>query len=103
CKGREPRLSSITHMKWSELFTSSVGKKFGMGFTGVFLILFLIVHVGLNACMWANDGGQMFNVAADFMGTTVVMRILEGGLFVGFVVHIVQAYVLELQNRRKRN
>ena len=90
-------------MKWSELFTSSVGKKFVMGFTGVFLILFLIVHVGLNACMWANDGGKMFNVAADFMGTTVVMRILEVGLFLGFILHIVQAYVLELQNRRKRS
>ena len=90
-------------MKWSELFTSSVGKKFVMGFTGVFLILFLIVHVGLNACIWANDGGKMFNVAADFMGTTVVMRILEVGLFLGFILHIVQAYVLEVQNRRKRS
>jgi succinate dehydrogenase / fumarate reductase cytochrome b subunit len=90
-------------MKWSELFTSSVGKKFVMGLTGVFLILFLIVHVGLNACIWANDGGEMFNVAAHFMGSTVVMRILEIGLFLGFILHIVQAYVLELQNRSKRS
>jgi succinate dehydrogenase / fumarate reductase, cytochrome b subunit len=90
-------------MKWSELFTSSVGKKFVMGLTGIFLILFLIVHVGLNACIWANDGGEMFNVAAHFMGSTVVMRILEIGLFLGFILHIVQAYVLELQNRRKRS
>ena len=74
-----------------------------MGFTGIFLILFLIVHVGLNACIWANDGGQMFNVAAHFMGTTVVMRILEVGLFIGFIAHIVQAYVLELKNRRNRS
>ncbi|HEV3326398.1 MAG TPA: succinate dehydrogenase cytochrome b subunit [Puia sp.] len=90
-------------MKWSELFTSSVGKKFVMGLTGVFLILFLIVHVGLNACIWAGDGGQMFNMAANFMGTTVVMRILEIGLFLFFILHIVQAYVLELQNRGKRS
>lgn len=89
-------------MKWSELFTSSVGKKYVMGFTGVFLILFLVVHVGLNACIWAMDGGEMFNVAAHFMGSTVVMRVLEIGLFLGFILHIVQAYVLELQNRRKR-
>jgi len=90
-------------MKWSELFTSSVGKKFVMGLTGVFLILFLVVHVGLNACIWAMDGGQMFNLAANFMGSTVVMRILEIGLFVVIILHIVQAYVLELQNRRKRS
>ncbi len=89
-------------MKWSELFTSSVGKKFVMGLTGIFLILFLVVHVGLNACIWAMDGGEMFNVAAHFMGSTVVMRILEIGLFLGFFLHIIQAYVLELQNRKKR-
>ena len=90
-------------MKWSELFTSSVGKKFVMGLTGVFLILFLIVHVCVNACIWAMDGGQMFNLAAHFLGTTVVMRTLEIGLFAGFILHIVQAYVLELQNRKKRS
>lgn len=89
-------------MKWSELFTSSVGKKFVMGFTGIFLVLFLIVHVCVNACIWAMDEGQMFNMAANFLGTTVVMRVLEIGLFIGFIIHIVQAYVLELQNRRKR-
>jgi succinate dehydrogenase / fumarate reductase, cytochrome b subunit len=89
-------------MKWSELFTSSVGKKFVMGLTGVFLILFLIVHVGVNACIWAMDDGQMFNMAAHFLGTTVVMRTLEIGLFLGFILHIVQAYMLEMQNRKKR-
>jgi len=73
-----------------------------MGLTGVFLILFLIVHVCVNACIWAMDGGQMFNLAAHFLGTTVVMRTLEIGLFAGFILHIVQAYVLELQNRKKR-
>jgi succinate dehydrogenase / fumarate reductase cytochrome b subunit len=90
-------------MTWSELFTSSVGKKFVMGLTGIFLILFLIVHVGINACIWAADGGETFNVAAHFMGSTVVPRILEIGLFAGFILHIVQAYVLEVQNRRKRS
>lgn len=90
-------------MKWSEFFTSSVGKKFVMGLTGISLIAFLVVHVGLNACIWAMDDGKMFNAAANFMGGTVVMRILEIGLFLGFILHIVQAYTLELQNRRKRS
>jgi len=89
-------------MKWSELFTSSVGKKFVMGLTGVFLILFLIVHVCVNACIWAEDDGQMFNLAAHFLGATVVPRVLEIGLFAGFLLHIIQAYMLENQNRRKR-
>lgn len=84
------------------MFTSSVGKKFVMGFTGIFLILFLIVHVCLNACIWANDGGEMFNKGAHFMGANIVPRILEIGLFVGLLLHIVQGYMLEMQNRKAR-
>ncbi|HMI61115.1 MAG TPA: succinate dehydrogenase cytochrome b subunit [Puia sp.] len=90
-------------MKWSELFTSSVGKKFVMGLTGISLITFLVVHVGINACIWAGDGGEMFNKAANFMGATVVIRILEVGLFAGIFLHLIQGLMLEFQNRQKRS
>ncbi len=73
-----------------------------MGLTGLFLISFLVVHVGINACIWANDHGEMFNKAAHFMGSSVLIRIMEIGLFVGFIIHIVQGFVLEAQNRSKR-
>jgi succinate dehydrogenase / fumarate reductase cytochrome b subunit len=89
-------------MKWSEFFTSSIGKKFIMSLTGIFLISFLVVHVGVNACIWANDGGEMFNLASHYMGTTVVIRIVEVGLFAGLLLHIVQGLVLEVQNRSRR-
>jgi succinate dehydrogenase / fumarate reductase cytochrome b subunit len=89
-------------MKWSELFTSSVGRKWVMALTGIFLITFLIVHAGINACIWANDGGMMFNKAAHFMGSTIVIRVMEVGLFIGILIHIVQGYVLEFSNRSKR-
>jgi succinate dehydrogenase / fumarate reductase cytochrome b subunit len=89
-------------MKWSEMFTSAIGKKIVMGLTGLFLISFLVIHVGVNACIWANDGGVMFNKAAHFMGSTIVIRILEVGLFLGIFIHIIQGYVLEFSNRSKR-
>lgn len=96
-------------MKWSELFTSSVGKKFIMGLTGLSLIAFLIVHMGINACIFNDlsfidptDDGDMFNRAADFMGSTVLIRIMEVGLFIGFFIHIIQGLLLEFQNRSKR-
>ena len=89
-------------MKWSEIFNSSVGKKWIMALTGLFLISFLIIHAGLNACIWANDGGIMFNAGAHFMGSTVVIRIIEVGLMLGFVLHIVQGIMLEIQNRKTR-
>jgi len=89
-------------MKWSEFLTSAVGKKLVMGLTGLFLISFLVVHVGVNACIWANDGGVMFNKAAHFMGATVVIRIMEVGLFIGIFIHIIQGYLLSAQNIAKR-
>ncbi len=89
-------------MTWKQVFISSVGKKLVMGFTGIFLILFLIVHVGLNACIWAADNGEMFNKAAHFMGSNVVPRVLELGLFLGFFLHIIQGYLLTIENKKKR-
>jgi succinate dehydrogenase / fumarate reductase, cytochrome b subunit len=94
-------------MKWSEFFTSSVGKKFVMALTGLFLISFLIVHGGINACIFAdvlddNDNGEIFNIAAHFMGAYYVIRILEVGLFAGFILHIVQGFILAAQNNARR-
>src|SRR5436309_3901513 len=96
-------------MKWSHFFASAVGRKIVMALTGIFLITFLIVHVGLNACIFAdlnwlnpNDNGEMFNKAANFMGSTIVTRLLEIVLFVGFIIHIIQGYVVEAKNRRLR-
>lgn len=89
-------------MTWKQIFTSSIGQKFVMALSGLFLITFLIVHVGLNACIWANDNGEMFNKAAHFMGSTVVIRIIEWGLFAGFILHIIQGYLLASKNRSTR-
>jgi succinate dehydrogenase / fumarate reductase cytochrome b subunit len=94
-------------MKWSELLTSSVGKKFVMAVTGLSLILFLIVHVTVNACIWAvvfvpNDHGEVFNKAAHWLGQTLIPRVLEIGLFIFLIIHIIQGYVLEVQNRQRR-
>jgi succinate dehydrogenase / fumarate reductase cytochrome b subunit len=94
-------------MTWKQAFTSSVGKKIVMAITGLSLILFLIVHVTVNACMWAvifvpDDNGEVFNKAAHFLGQTLVPRVLEIGLFLFFFIHIIQGYVLEVQNRSKR-
>lgn len=79
-----------------------------MALTGGFLILFLVVHAGLNACVFAtlfdsDDHGAMFNRAAHFMGANWVPRLLEIGLFVGILLHIIQGFALVLKNRRTRS
>ena len=97
-------------MKWSAFFTSAVGKKIVMALTGLFLISFLVVHAGLNACIFndlpvfdENDNGDMFNRAAHFMGSSYVIRIMEIGLFAGIILHIVQGFALEVKNRSRRS
>ena len=96
-------------MKWSYFFTSAVGRKLVMALTGLFLISFLLVHVGLNSCIFYDlpffdpaDNGSMFNRAAHFMGASLVIRIMEIGLFAGIILHIVQGYAVEAKNRSLR-
>jgi succinate dehydrogenase / fumarate reductase, cytochrome b subunit len=89
-------------MTWKQIFTSSIGKKYTMGLTGLFLITFLIVHVGVNACIFVNDNGETFNEAARFMSHNWVIRIMELGLFAGLLLHIVQGLLLWKQNAAAR-
>lgn len=49
-----------------------------------------------------NDGGKTFNLAAHFMGTNVIIRFMEIVLFAGIILHIVQAYMLFVANRKAR-
>ncbi len=89
-------------MKWKQFFTSSIGKKFVMGFTGFFLITFLIVHAGVNSLIFQNDNGNMFNTVAYFMSHNFILRIMEVGLFVGLLLHIIQGLILWKQNSAAR-
>ena len=89
-------------MTWKHLFTSSIGKKLTMGLTGLFLITFLIVHVGVNSSIFVNDGGETFNKAAHFMSHNWLIRIMEIGLFAGLILHIVQGLLLWKQNSAAR-
>jgi len=73
-----------------------------MGLTGLFLISFLIVHVGVNACIFVNDQGEAYNTAAHFMSHNWILRIVEIGLFAGLLVHILQGLLLWKQNSGAR-
>jgi len=89
-------------MRWGHYFTSGVGKKLVMAFTGIFLILFLIVHCTANACIFVPDHGVTFNEVAHFLGTNWILHVLEIGLIAGFLLHIMQGIMLTVQNRTKR-
>lgn len=89
-------------MTWKHFFTSSLGKKYVMALTGLFLITFLVVHAGINACIFMNDNGESFNAAAHFMSHNWILRIIEVGLFAGLILHIIQGLMLVQQNKSAR-
>ena len=89
-------------MTWKLFFTSSIGKKFIMALTGIFLITFLIVHCAINSMIFFNDGGETFNHWGHFMGSNLIIRTMEIGLFVFLLLHIVQGLLLWSQNNKAR-
>jgi succinate dehydrogenase / fumarate reductase, cytochrome b subunit len=90
-------------MNWKQYFTTSIGKKLQMSLTGIFLIVFLVVHCYINAQIFYNDGGTRFNEAAHFMGTNFVIRTVELGLFAFLILHVVQGLLLWAKNRSRRS
>lgn len=91
----------------SNLLTTSIGKKLLMSVSGLFLILFLFVHLTLNSFLLL-DGvmgfqeGQFFNAGSHFMATNPLIKIIEPILALGFMVHILYSLVLTFQNRKAR-
>ena len=84
------------------MFKSSLGKKLVMGITGLFLISFLMVHCFLNSLIFINDGGETFNLGAEFMAKNWLIRAMEIVLFGGLLWHIIQAAILTRQNKKAR-
>jgi succinate dehydrogenase / fumarate reductase, cytochrome b subunit len=89
-------------MTFKQFFTTSIGKKFLMGATGLFLITFLIVHAGINAMIFYKDGGETFNHWGNFMGSNLIVRTLEIGLMAFLLLHIYQGLALWRQNHNAR-
>lgn len=81
---------------------TSIWKKVVMAITGIFLITFLIVHCFVNALMFMNDGGKSFSVAAHFMGSNPLIRTMEIVLVIGFLIHIIDGFMLWYQNNKAR-
>jgi len=82
-------------------FNSSIGKKIIMSVTGLFLVIFLLVHLSLNLLTLVGDG-HVFNIAANFMGTNPIMKVMEIVLAAGFIFHIFYASYLTLKNQSAR-
>ncbi len=86
----------------STIFGYSIGRKLLMSLSGLFLVTFLIVHLSINLLLLVPDGGETFNIAANFMALPLIKYGLQPVLLVGFLVHIVYASILTQQNNKAR-
>ena len=90
-------------MNWfSSFLTSNIGRKLIMALTGLFLVSFLVVHLSGNLLLLRPDSGEAFNIYSHFMTTNPVIRVLEIGLLLGFVLHIYTSVVLTQHNKKAR-
>ncbi len=69
-----------------------------MSLAGIFLIIFLLVHLGINLLIVIFDDPMVYNKAAHIMSTNILIKIFEIVLFGGFLLHIIYALILQIQN-----
>jgi succinate dehydrogenase / fumarate reductase cytochrome b subunit len=90
-------------MKWLlDLFSSSIGRKVVMALTGLFIILFLTVHLIGNLQLLKDDGGEAFNVYAYFMTHNPLIKMVSYVNYAFFLFHIGWALMLTIKNRQAR-
>ncbi|MDR0620030.1 MAG: succinate dehydrogenase cytochrome b subunit [Bacteroidales bacterium] len=77
---------------------ASVTKKITLAIMGLFLIVFLLLHGAINLCLLRSDGGEWFKAAAHFMGTNWIVKVMEIVLMAAFLIHIILAVTLQIQN-----
>ena len=87
----------------ANFFTTSIGKKILLSLTGSFLVIFLMVHLTINSMIMFDDTGVLFNKAAHFMHTNIIIKIVEPILAIGLVLHLIIASFITLQNQFKRD
>jgi len=85
-----------------QTFNSSLGKKLIMALTGLFLSLFLIVHLGGNLLLFSNDNGYSFNMYANFLTHFPPIEVIAYLLYATIIIHAIYAVVLTTINRKSR-
>jgi succinate dehydrogenase / fumarate reductase, cytochrome b subunit len=77
---------------------SSISKKLIMALAGLFLIVFLLVHLTINLMLLLDDGGLLYSKAVKFMTSNILIKIVEIFLFGGLIIHILIGIILQIKN-----
>jgi succinate dehydrogenase / fumarate reductase, cytochrome b subunit len=82
----------------ANILSSTIGRKVFMSLAGIFLLTFLVVHLGINITLVFGESQDTFNIAAHFMGTNPVIKVMEFILFGGFIIHMVWGVIVSINN-----
>jgi len=82
------------------LIDSSIGRKLIMSITGICLVLFLTFHGVMNLVLIFSPEG--YNMICGFLGANWYALVATLVLAAGFIIHILYAFYLTLQNLRAR-
>ncbi len=83
-------------------FSSSPGKKLIMALTGLFMCVFLVVHLIGNFQLFKDDQGQAFNAYSYFMTHFVPVKIISYLLYASIILHAVYALIITIRNKSAR-
>lgn len=84
----------------SRPLASSVGTKLLVGITGLFLFIYLLVHIAGNLVVFA--GPDTFNLYAGALAANPLIIVIEVVLLLAFLAHAVKAVAMTLRNRQAR-
>ena len=82
----------------SNIFNSSIGRKLVMALAGLFLVVFLLVHLGINLTLILFEDTRIFNIASHFMATNILIKVMEVILFGGLFLHIIYGLIVQIMN-----
>lgn len=83
------------------LMTSTVGRKYAMALSAIFLLIFLVMHLAVN--MLSVFGETAYNNASYFMGYNPMIQFLMQPVLVFAVFfHFIMGLVLEYRNNKAR-
>ena len=84
------------------LFKSSLGRKYLMALSGLFLCTFLIVHCIGNLQLFKDDGGQAFNEYTYFMTHNPLIKIVSYVNYILILLHVIDGFSLVMANKKAR-
>lgn len=87
---------------FTKTFSSTLGRKLIMGLTGLFLSLFLVIHLIGNFQLFNDDAGKSFNEYSYFMTHFLPIKIVSYLLYLSIILHAIYAAIITIQNNKAR-